>query len=151
MNILQNENNSYESKIDSKNKVIEELEIKLKSLTDQNLIQNAEILSLKLHNSRQGDFLLTQNNTSLEISSFAHDTHCPNENNNNTSDTKSKASVGTQNKSKTNKELDHDRPNVDRRENTRTRDNIRDRPFNLKGGVMVFCFVQNFFFRQHKR
>ena len=30
---------------------------------------------------------------------------------------------------------------------------IRDRPFNLKvggGGVMVFCFVQNFFFGQHK-
>ena len=26
---------------------------------------------------------------------------------------------------------------------------IRDRPFNLKGG-MVFCFVQNFFFGQHK-
>ena len=28
----------------------------------------------------------------------------------------------------------------------------RDRPFNLKreGGVMVFCFVQNFFFGQHK-
>jgi hypothetical protein len=25
---------------------------------------------------------------------------------------------------------------------------LRDRPFNLKGGrVMVFCFVQNFFFR----
>jgi hypothetical protein len=24
---------------------------------------------------------------------------------------------------------------------------IRDRPFNLKGGVMVFCFVQKFFFR----
>ena len=22
---------------------------------------------------------------------------------------------------------------------------IRDRPFNLQGGVMVFCFVQNFF------
>ena len=27
---------------------------------------------------------------------------------------------------------------------------IRDRPFNLKGGVMVFCLVQNFFFGQHK-
>ena len=27
---------------------------------------------------------------------------------------------------------------------------LRDRPFNLKGGVMVFCFVQNFFFGQHK-
>ena len=27
---------------------------------------------------------------------------------------------------------------------------VRDRPFNLKGGVMVFCFVQNFFFGQHK-
>ena len=27
---------------------------------------------------------------------------------------------------------------------------IRDRPFNLKGRVMVFCFVQNFFFGQHK-
>ena len=27
---------------------------------------------------------------------------------------------------------------------------IRDRPFNLKGGVMVFCFVQNFFFGQHE-
>ena len=29
---------------------------------------------------------------------------------------------------------------------------IRGRPFNLKGvgGVMVFCFVQNFFFGQHK-
>ena len=27
---------------------------------------------------------------------------------------------------------------------------IRDRPFNLQGGVMVFCFVQKFFFRQHK-
>jgi hypothetical protein len=26
---------------------------------------------------------------------------------------------------------------------------VRDRPFNLKG-VMVFCFVQNFFFRQHE-
>ena len=24
---------------------------------------------------------------------------------------------------------------------------IRDRPFNLKGRVMVFCFVQNFFFQ----
>jgi hypothetical protein len=22
---------------------------------------------------------------------------------------------------------------------------LRDRPFNLKGGVMVFCYVQNFF------
>jgi hypothetical protein len=29
---------------------------------------------------------------------------------------------------------------------------LRDRPFNLKGGggVMVFCFVQKFFFGQHK-
>ena len=29
---------------------------------------------------------------------------------------------------------------------------LRDRPFNLKGGggVMVFCFVQIFFFRQHE-
>ena len=29
---------------------------------------------------------------------------------------------------------------------------LRDRPFNLKGGggVMVFCFVQIFFFGQHK-
>ena len=28
---------------------------------------------------------------------------------------------------------------------------LRDRPFNLKGGgVTVFCFVQNFFFGQHK-
>jgi hypothetical protein len=27
---------------------------------------------------------------------------------------------------------------------------LRDRPFNLKGGGMVFCFVQNFFFGQHK-
>ena len=27
---------------------------------------------------------------------------------------------------------------------------VRDRPFNLKGGVMVFCFVQEFFFGQHK-
>ena len=27
---------------------------------------------------------------------------------------------------------------------------VRDQPFNLKGGVMVFCFVQNFFFEQHK-
>jgi len=26
---------------------------------------------------------------------------------------------------------------------------IRDRPFNL-GGIMVFCFVQNCFFRQHE-
>ena len=27
----------------------------------------------------------------------------------------------------------------------------RDRPFNLQGeGVMVFCFVQNFFFGQHE-
>ena len=32
-----------------------------------------------------------------------------------------------------------------------TRPVFRDRPFNLKGGVvMVFCFVQNFFFGQHK-
>ena len=33
--------------------------------------------------------------------------------------------------------------------------NIRDLPFNLKGGGgggggMVLCFVQNFFFRQHE-
>ena len=28
---------------------------------------------------------------------------------------------------------------------------LRDRPFNLKGGgVMVFCFVQNCFFGQHE-
>ena len=27
---------------------------------------------------------------------------------------------------------------------------VRDRPFNLKGGVMVFCFVQHFFFGLHK-
>ena len=28
---------------------------------------------------------------------------------------------------------------------------LRDRPFTLKGGgVMVFCFVRNFFFGQHK-
>ena len=27
---------------------------------------------------------------------------------------------------------------------------IRDRPFNLKWGVMVFCFVPNFFFGPHK-
>ena len=27
---------------------------------------------------------------------------------------------------------------------------LRDRPFNLKGGVMVFCSVQKFFFGQHK-
>ena len=27
---------------------------------------------------------------------------------------------------------------------------LRDRPFNLKRGVMVFCFVQKFFFGQHK-
>ena len=27
---------------------------------------------------------------------------------------------------------------------------LRDRPFNLKGGVMVFSFVQKFFFGQHK-
>ena len=27
---------------------------------------------------------------------------------------------------------------------------VRERPFNLKGGIMVFCFVQNFFFGQHK-
>jgi hypothetical protein len=27
---------------------------------------------------------------------------------------------------------------------------FRDRPFNLKGGVMVFCFVQNFFFERHE-
>ena len=32
------------------------------------------------------------------------------------------------------------------------KDGIGDRPFNLKrgGGVMVFCFVQNFVFGQHK-
>ena len=33
-------------------------------------------------------------------------------------------------------------------------DILRDRPFNLTGrrgrGVMVFCFIQNFFFGQHK-
>jgi hypothetical protein len=28
---------------------------------------------------------------------------------------------------------------------------LRDRPCNLKGRVMVLCFVQNFFFGQHKR
>ena len=28
--------------------------------------------------------------------------------------------------------------------------NLRDRPFNLKAGVMVFCFVQKFFYGQHK-
>ena len=28
--------------------------------------------------------------------------------------------------------------------------NIRDRPFNLKGGAMVFCFVQKFCFGQNK-
>ena len=31
---------------------------------------------------------------------------------------------------------------------------VRDRPFNLKGGggggLWIFCFVQNFFFEQHK-
>ena len=28
---------------------------------------------------------------------------------------------------------------------------LRDRPFNLKGGgVMFFCFVQKLFFGQHK-
>jgi len=27
---------------------------------------------------------------------------------------------------------------------------VRERPFNLKGEVMVFCFVQNFFFGQHE-
>ena len=27
---------------------------------------------------------------------------------------------------------------------------IRDRPFNLQEGVMVFCFVQKMFFGQHK-
>ena len=27
---------------------------------------------------------------------------------------------------------------------------LRDRPFNLKGRVMVFCFVQNLLFRQHQ-
>ena len=31
------------------------------------------------------------------------------------------------------------------------KETLRDRPFNLKGrGVMVFCFVQNFFSGQHK-
>ena len=141
MNILQNENNSYESKIDSKNKVIEELELKLKSLTQKNLVQNAEIFSIKLHNSRQGDFLLTQSNISLEISSFTHDTHSPDENNNNTSDTKFKASVGIQNKSKTNKELDHDWPKVERRENTRTRDNIRQKKNVLFIGTSNIRYV----------
>ena len=33
-----------------------------------------------------------------------------------------------------------------------TRFRIRDRPFNLQGGrVMVFCFVQNFFFSDNTR
>ena len=32
-----------------------------------------------------------------------------------------------------------------------TEELLRDRPFNLKGGGMVFCFVQKFFFRRHKR
>ena len=27
---------------------------------------------------------------------------------------------------------------------------VRERPFNLKGEVMFFCFVQNFFFGQHE-
>ena len=27
---------------------------------------------------------------------------------------------------------------------------LRDQPFNLKGWVMVFCFVQKKIFRQHK-
>ena len=27
---------------------------------------------------------------------------------------------------------------------------LRDQPFNLKVGVMVFCFVQNFFLGQHE-
>ena len=27
---------------------------------------------------------------------------------------------------------------------------VRERPFILKGEVMVFCFVQNFFFGQHE-
>ena len=27
---------------------------------------------------------------------------------------------------------------------------IRDGPFNFQGGVMVFCFVQNFFSGQHE-
>jgi hypothetical protein len=27
---------------------------------------------------------------------------------------------------------------------------LRDRPFNLQGGAMVFCFVQKYFFRQHE-
>jgi hypothetical protein len=27
---------------------------------------------------------------------------------------------------------------------------FRDRPFNLQGGVMVFCFVQKYVFGQHK-
>ena len=30
------------------------------------------------------------------------------------------------------------------------RKQFRDRPFNLQGGVMVFCFVQNFFFGQRE-
>ena len=29
-------------------------------------------------------------------------------------------------------------------------DYVRDRPFNLKEGVMVFCFVYKFFFGQHE-
>ena len=32
------------------------------------------------------------------------------------------------------------------------RNAVRDRPFSLKrGGGMVFCFVENFFFGKHKR
>ena len=27
---------------------------------------------------------------------------------------------------------------------------VRERPFNLRGGVMVFCLVQNLFFGQHE-
>ena len=29
-------------------------------------------------------------------------------------------------------------------------DQLRNRPFNLQGGVMFFCFVQKFFFGQHE-
>ena len=32
----------------------------------------------------------------------------------------------------------------------KTKYRVRDRPFNLKGEVMVFCFVQKFFFGQNK-
>ena len=34
---------------------------------------------------------------------------------------------------------------TDSAKNVWTRAYLRDRPFNLQGGVMVFCFVQNFF------